>query len=80
MEQTLPFSYGVIGQLLGRAGLGGARQEERFLTSISECVEEQRHTEPGWVAIICEARYLGPAVQIRGQQHREAMVRLKART
>lgn len=77
MEQPLPFSYGVIGQQLGWAGLGGARQEERFLASISECTEEQRHTEHGWVAISCEARHPGPAVQIQGQPHKGAKMRLQ---
>lgn len=75
MQQTLSFRYGVIGQWLGGAGLGGTRQDKRFLISISECTEEQRHTEPEWVALSgCEAPHLGTAVQVQGQQPRVAMV------
>lgn len=37
--------------------------------------EEQRHTEPEWVALGgCEAPHLGTAVQVQGQQPRVAMV------
>lgn len=74
MQQTLSFRYGIIGQRLGGAGLGGARQYERFPISTSECTEEQRHTEPEWVALSCEAPHLGTAVQVQGQQPRVAMV------
>lgn len=55
MGQPLLLSYGANGQQWGRGRVGWGWARRKILTPISEHTEEQRHTEPGWVAPSCEA-------------------------